>query len=560
MPTDGETPRNRPAVRDLARRGAAAGLDTVRNPISALPLRLEETVLSAALFAVLAIAIYLPHIVNGGWYVDDWIVIARMHEAGGGLFGAYGAMETETFRPGLAMALSVLYEIGGTGHMGYLTIGALLAGIQGWLLYLILRTLRLTVAVAAVIATIFVVLPVIDATRLWISAFPTQVAGILYLAGVLAVLHAIGRCTGRRAIVWHVAAAVLYLAAALTYELICGPIVVAALLYAVRAGWRPALRRWPVDLATVALALAILIPRGAADREAHTSISFLWDRAQGTLAQGEVVFRWLLPIHNLLGGQLGLILLVLGVLGAGIAIGRRDQWGPGFSAWAKIAGAGAVFSLAGLAMLLPADPYFVPRISGMGDRTGAFAAFGAVPLLVALIVLALGGLGYLLRRPKIGLALAAALVVATGINLAAREVRQQGPWAESWRLQKETLANIDAALGGRLPPRAAVVSFGHTTFIEPADVSVFAYSWDLKGALWEIYHRPEVDARPWEAEAHCGPSGLVFPDEIETPAGERTFNYRRLLFVDAATRTAARVRSKPACEADIEEMGGVPPT
>ena len=323
MLTDGETPRNRPAARDLIRRSATAGLDAVRNPISSPPLRVEETVLSAALFAVLAIAIYLPHIVNGGWYVDDWIVIARMHEAGGSLSALYTAMEAETFRPGLALALSVLYEVGGTGHEGYLTIGALLAGIQGWLLYLVLRTLRLTVAVAAVVAAILVVLPVIDATRLWISAFPTR-CGALYLVGRPRG-HArhgpLPRPPGDR--VAPRGGGALYLRRALTYELICGPIVVTALLYAMRAGWRKALRRWPVDLATVTLALAILIPRGATNREAHTSLSFLWDRAQGTLAQGKVVFRWLLPIHDLLGGPLGLILLVLGMLGAEIAIGRR---------------------------------------------------------------------------------------------------------------------------------------------------------------------------------------------------------------------------------------------
>lgn len=506
----------------------------------------------------MALAIYLPHILNGGWYVDDWIVLARMHESSG-LLDTFRSMQEESFRPGLALSLSLLYEIGGTGHAGYLTIGALFAAIQGWLFYLVLRTLRLGAAVAAIVAGIFIVLPVIDATRLWLSAFPTQVAGILYLLGVLVALYGVTHASGRRAVAWHAGAAALYFCAALTYELIAGPIAVTVLLYAARSAWRPALKRWPADLASIGLALAILIPRGAADREAHTSISFIWDRATQTLTQAEAVFRWLPPAHGVLGGQVGLALLLIGMLGAGIAIGRQDEAGRGLAAWAKIAGVATVFSLAGLAMLLPADPYFVPRISGMGDRTGALAAFGAVMLLVALIVLALGGLGVLLRRPRIGFVLAAILVLATGANLAARELRQQEPWAESWKLQKETLSGIDAALDGRLPRNTAVVSFGHTTFIEPADVSVFAYSWDLRGALWEIYHRPEVAARPWGAEAACDPDGLVFPDEVETEAGARSFGYHRLIFVDAAARTATWVRSQIACEATVEKMTGQPP-
>ncbi len=519
---------------------------------------MDEVLLSAAVGAILALAIYLPHIVNGGWYIDDWIVIARMNDAGGGLFDSFQAMRVETFRPGLAFSLALFHQIGGNGHAGYLTIGALLAAVEGWLFYLALRRLRLGLVVAAAAAAIFIVLPTIDSTRLWLSAFPTQVAGILYLLGLHAALRGIG-ATGRRAIGWHAGAATLYLAAMLTYELVAGLVAVTALLYLLRCEWRPAARRWLADLATIGAALAILVPRGAADREAHTSLGFLWDRAGDTLLQAEHVFRWLLPFHEALGGQVGLVLLVLGMLGAGIAIGRGDAVGAGLAAWAKLAGLAAVFSLAGLVMLLPADPYFVPRISGMGNRTGAFAALGAVLLLIALIVLALGGLGVLLRRPQAGFALAAALVVVTGLNLGARELRQQQPWADSWQLQQETLAGIDAALGGDLPPRAEVISFGHPTFLLPADVSVFAYQWDLKGALWEIYDRPEIEARPWDAGVACEAGGAVFPDEADTPVSERENRYGRLLFVDVASRTAIPIRTQGACEAGIAELTGSAP-
>jgi hypothetical protein len=535
----------------------SSAVEATRNPLTSRPLTVSEILLSAALFTALGLAIYLPHILNGGWYVDDWILIARMHESSG-LLGAFEAMQQESFRPGLALALSLFYEIGGTGHAGYLTIGALLAAIQGWLFYLVLRILRLRIAVAAIVAAIFVVLPVIDATRLWISAFPTQVAGILYLLGVLIAMYGATHANGRRALVWHAGAAAFYFGAILTYELISGLVAVAVLLYIVRSGWRPALRRWPADLASIALALAILIPRGAADREAHTSLSFIWERASGTLTQAEVVFRWLLPVHGVLGGPVGVVLLVVGMLGAGIAIGRGDETGGGLASWAKIAGLSTVFSLAGLAMLLPADPYFVPRISGMGDRTGAFAAFGAVSLLVALIVLTLGGLGTLLRRPRIGFALAATLVLLTGLNLAGRELRQQDPWADSWREQNEVLAGIDSAMGGEIPANAALVSFGHTTFIEPADVSVFAYNWDLKGALWEIYKRPEVEAHPWAVEARCESAGVVFPEEEVAPGAAYPFGYRKLFFVDAATRTAKRIRDQAECETTAAVMTGQP--
>lgn len=532
--------------------------ETTRSPLTSLRLSRSEILLSAALLTALGLAIYLPHIVNGGWYIDDWIFIAQMSEAGD-VLNAFQVISAGSHRPGLAISLSLFHAIGQQNPEAYLTIGALLAAAQGWLFFLAMRTLRLRPAIAATAAVIFLVLPVVDSTRLWLAAFPIQVAGILYLLGVLTALRGIANTTGRRAVAWHAGAAVFYLAAVLTYELVAGLIVVTALLYVAQAGWRPALRRWPADLASVALALAIIAPRAADDREAHTSLSFLWDRAGQTLTQGETVFRWLLPWHDVLAGQVGLILLLVGVLGAGIAIGRRDETGAGLATWTKIAGIATVFSLAGLVMLLPADPYFVPRISGMGNRTGAFAALGAVPLLIALIVIPVGGLGVLLRRPRVGLALAAVLVLATGLNLAARELRQQEPWADSWRQQKETLNAIDQALGGELPANAAIVSFGHTTFILPADVSVFAYSWDLRGALWETYDRPDVRARPWELGAVCEPAGMTFADEVDTPETERSFGYGRLIFVDATTRRATRIRSQAACEAGVAAITGQAP-
>lgn len=534
-----------------------SALEVARSPIASTRPPRREILSSAALFTLLALAVYLPHVIRGGWYLDDWIHVALMSEAGSPL-DVLKVMNDQSYRPGLALSLSLFYAIGQEGQAGYLMIGALLAAAQGWLFYLVLRTLNLRHAVAAVAAGIFVVLPVIDATRLWMSAFPIQVAGILYLLGVLTALHGVAHTSGRRAVAWHSGAAVLYLAAVLTYELVAGLIAVTPLLYMVRSGWGPAIRRWLPDLAAIAVALAIIAPRGAADREAEASLGFIWDRAIQTLTEGEAVFRWLLPWPDVLGGRIGIVVLLVGMLGAGIAIGRRDEVGRGLAAWAKVAGLAAVFSLAGLVMLLPADPYFVPRISGLGNRTGAFAAFGAVLLLVALIVLALGGLGVLLRRPQLGFALAAALVLVTGLNLTARELRQQDPWADSWQQQKEIVAAIDDSLEGELPAASAVVSFGHTTFILPADVSVFAYSWDLRGALWETYGRPDIAARPWEEGATCGPAGVMFLDESSTPTNLRPFRYRKLIFVDTAAHTAIRVQDRASCEATVEALTGRP--
>lgn len=513
--------------------------------------------LAGALLALLAFAIYLPHIIRGGWYLDDWITIARMSEASG-LMGAFDSMRELSYRPGLAFSLSLFYTIAGQDQTVYLVIGVALAAIQGWLFYLVMRVLRVQAVVAAIAAAIFIVLPVIDSTRLWLAAFPIQVSATLYLLGVLTALHGVAHARGRRALAWHAGAVCLYVASMLTYELVAGLIAVTPLLYAARSGCSAALRRALPDLGSIVVVLAIIAPRAASDRDATLTLGFLWDRAVQILVEAEKIFRWLLPSPEVLGGPVGLFLLLAGILGAGIAIGRRDHDARGFAGWARIAALGAVFALAGLVMLLPADPYFVPRISGMGNRTGAFAAFGAVLLLMALIVLAFAGLGALLKRPRLGFVLATVAILVTGANLAVREVRQQGPWADAWQQEQSVIADIDTAIDGRPPDGTGIVSFNHTTFILPADVSVFAYSWDLYGALWETYDQPELAAQPWVPEATCGPAGIAFPDE-STPTRSEPYGYRKLLFVDVSARAAIPIRTKKQCEAEVAVLTGQPP-
>lgn len=521
----------------------------MRNPLGPAAPGRREILIATALLTLLALAIYLPHMIRGGWYVDDWIDIAQLTETSG-LIDGYHAMKVASYRPGLAFTLSAVYSVAEQTQWAYLLIGALLAAAQSALFYVVLRRLGLRGPIAATAAAIFVVLPCIDASRLWYAAFPIQVAGILYLGGLLIALHGLRNAVGRRAVAWHAGAAILYFAAVLTYELVAGLIAVSFLLYAVRGGWRPALRRLPTDLAAIALALALIAPRASEDRDAVLTIGFLWDRMGQVLAQAEAVFRWLFPLSELLTGPFGLILLALAMLGAGISIGRGDGEARAFASWLWIVALGTVFALAGLVMLLPADPYFVPRTTGTGNRIGAFAALGTVLLLISTIVLVAAGIGVLARRARLGFYVGMALVVLVGANLAVRELRQQTPWAESWDQQQQVLAAIETAMGDRVPAGATIVSFGHTTYILPADVLVFANSWDLRGAVWETFDRPNSLAHPWEAGGSCDAAGLDFPDD----AGP--YPYGKLFFVDVPTQTRIRVGDQAACAAAVAELTG----
>lgn len=542
-------------------------VDAIAWPLSDRPLVRREVVLAALALGVLALALYVRHVIRGGWYLDDWILVDQL-SAGKDPLDVVRIANDITYRPGLALSLSLFYAAAGEGQSSYLAVGLVLAATESWLFYLVLRQLRLGQLPSAAMAVLFLALPWIDASRLWMAAFPIQVAGCLYLLGVLAALHGLKAHRRPRPLLWHGLAALLYLSAILTYELTVGLILVTPLLYIVGYGWRRSIRRGLSDYATVAVGLATIAPRAADDRGATTSVSFLWDRAQQIWPQAELVFRESLPVTDVLTGPLGLALALVGMVGVGTAIGARTDLGRGLTHWAAIASISLLFALAGLVMLLPADPYFIPRSTGLGNRVGAFAAPGAVVLIISLMVLVLGGVGTLVRRPRAGLGAAGLLVLVTILTLSIREIEQQDPWAESWQQQQSIVSAIHSAVGPQFPRGGAVVSFRHPLF-ERDDVSVFAYSWDLYGALWHRYRTPTAYGHPWMEGMTCTPVGVHFEDGTGVPVGasrpqstdtkaptgqtaplasDTPYSYGQLLFVDVSARTAVRITDQARCQ------------
>lgn len=521
-------------------------------PVGSRPLGLREALLAALGLGLLTLAMYLPHVLNGGWYLDDWIMIAQLRDGddAGGLLEVYRQARDISYRPGYAIVLTALYAVGQDGQAGYLLAGLLCTALQASLFFVVLRTLRLRTVVAIAASVLLIVLPVIDSTRLWMAAFPITVASIFFLVGLLLVLWATQAETSRRRWPLYVGGAAMLAVSIVTYEMVAGLVAVTPLLYLLHLGWRRCLLPSAVSWLGFAVGMAIMIPRADARREAESALGVLIDRAEGTWVAAAEVFRSLVPWSDVLAGPLGLALAFAGAIGAGVAIGGRGPYAETFRQWTLIGVAGLLVALAGLVMLLPADAYFVPRFTGMGNRTGTFAAFGAVVLLLALIVVTFGGIAVLLKRPRAGFAVAALLVVVAAVELGVREVRQQQPWADAWVQQQKIVSAVRDALGPRLPPHSSVVSFRHTQFLQPDDVSVFAYSWDLRGAVWHAYDDPTLVARPWNASATCAARSLAFPDD-ETPAtgdGAIPYGYGRLYFVDAAGRTAHRVSSRAQCE------------
>lgn len=531
-------------------RAARAGGVALRRVLSAGPLTRREALLAGLALSLLALAVYGPHVIRGGWYYDDWIIVAQLRDgAADGVAGVYEAARSISYRPGYAVVLTALYGIGGTGQSSYLAVGVALTALQGFLFYLLLRRMGFGRGPGGVAAALLVVLPAVDAVRLWTAAFPAGVALTLVLGGVLAALRGLA-APGRRAQVsWHAVAAALYFAAILTYEGGAGLVLVAGILYAIRAGVRPALPRAVADWVAFGLAMAIMAPRASDTRPAQTSVDYLLDRVGEMWPPARDVFRGMLPFPDLLGGPVGLALLFGGVVGAGLALGAGGPARRAVLPWLTMAVVGVVFALAGLVVLLPAESYFVPRSTGIGNRTGLFAAPGAVVLLMSVLVLVPLGLATLAGRWRLAAWVAVPLVVGTAIDLGVREHRQQDPWAQAWREEQRVVAAVKAAIGPRLPAGAAVVTFRHTTQLLPADVPVFSATWDLRGALWQAYRRPWMSAQPWIGDVACGRHGLATGGQ-EEPA----YAYGKLIFVDVAGRAAERIRSQAGCQAAVARL------
>jgi hypothetical protein len=520
-------------------------------PVAGSPAGRRELLIAGALLGLLAFAMYLPHVIRGGWYYDDWAWVSTLDlGARDGIGGLLEAARTETHRPLFGVWMSALYAVGGEGQAPYLAAGAALVAVEGTLAYLVLRLARLSAALAAPLAAMLVVLPVVDATRLWTAAFPATGAMILLLAGVAVALVGLRR-TGRAAIGLHAAALVLYACAILTYELVAPLVGLVAVLYLVASSdRRAALRRWPADVVVGLVALALMAEAGEERRDATFTPSFLLDRVEQMGEPVRVVFGSLLPFEAVLLGPVGVLLAFVLAIGAGVALGAGGAPARAVRHWGVVAGAGVVFAVAGLVMLLPADPYFVPKVSGVGNRTSTVAALGLLAVLVALTWIAATALAALVRRPSVGVPVAIAALVVTTAGMAQTELRHQDNWATSWKQSQEIVGSIRRAVGPDVPAGSGVVTFRHALFAE-GDVPVFAAQWDLRGAVRLIYDDPTVVGYPWIADGRCQGGRLVLG---EGPQPYDVLEYGNLYFVDVPADRAIRIRTRAECEQASEEL------
>lgn len=508
-----------------------------------------------ACLALLAVATATlgPWVVDGGFFLDDWIDAAgRFHPAGGADFGNVMSNFYEEFdyRPVLVVFTPVKYSLLGTDIALHLAWTALLGVLAATLVYGILRMLRVPWYHALPIAALTIVYPWFDSLRLWASANPPALSICLALAGLWIALVGVTR----RSWLLHACAAALYLLSILAYEITLPLIAAAGLLYMVLGGWAVARWRWAVDLAVVGVGGVWV---GIHTTRSVAGVSDYLSHLEDIVAGGKTILaRTFDPLGP--APHTTLVLLVAGgILAAGLAVHLRrrregvaeGEGGWGLREWLLLAAAGLAVTVLGWAIFIPADPYYTPSVFGITNRINALAGYGLVILAYATIGVAvwLATAAFPAARRRAPLA-TVALAVVLGAAYVHVLDRHMGLWRTAYRAEVVALEQIKRQYP-QMPPGTTLFASGYPAN-QTLGVAIFATVFDLKGALKLEYDDGSLDGYPVVAgmELVCRPGGVGLRGAGAPPV---TSPYGEARLLDLTSGAHSAPRSRRQCEAVV---------
>ena len=510
-------------------------------------LSAREALACAGGLGLLTLAMCAGHIRAGGFYYDDWSLLAlgRFPPHAGllhGLWLDYGQ------RPGQVLYYAALDGAFGVDAPARLALAAATLALESMTLCLLLRRLGLATLHAVAIAALVLTFPFSDSVWLWgvLSLSSLAIAG--FLLGTLLAIRALGS-RGRRALVLHAVSLSLYVASVASYEVVAVAGCLAGLLYIRVAGLGRARARWALDV--LAIAGTLLVTRALLPIDVATP-----SRVQpfdGMIAHaGQILFAGArltgaaaLPVAGLdpwIGaGALALVLVSAALLRARLA--RREALRGELGRWLAIAGAGVLVAIAGWSVYIPAPDHYLPSLAGTVNRVNAAAAIGIAMIVYAAVVLLARLLQRLLRLPASAASLG---VLAAALALGGAYLARGGADARAWDAaaadQRRELADLHAALP-RLPAGATVYAFDAPEAVGPG-VPVLNTPLDLTSALRISYSSATLVGVPLQRPASltCAPRGPT----------ARGFGgrYGGSYLLDAGRRRAVRLLEPAQCAAE----------
>lgn len=167
------------------------------------------------------------------------------------------------YHVGLPVIIPVVFRVFGATLGPHLVLAVALGVAMSGCLYAVLRILRMPLLHAFAVATLVLVFPFSDSTRLWAMAGYNQLAVVLWLLGLLVALRGL-TATGPRGALLHAGATILYVLGILVYELVAGVVLLSVVAYGLhslgsRSTRSRVLLRWLVGLVASGAALGVVL-------------------------------------------------------------------------------------------------------------------------------------------------------------------------------------------------------------------------------------------------------------------------------------------------------------
>ena len=528
-------------VRGALNARAGAGLAVLRAH------RYLDVVLATAVLAGLAVLVFGTHVRHAGFYSDDWSTASDVEFRGYRGTVGFNFHNVIPGRPFLAVAQPVTHYLFGLDVATHLAVGVLLAALTSVSFFVFLRCLRVEFPHALAMAALSLVFPWSVGLRLWAIGAIDNLALIAYFLGTAAALTALGLPRERRvaALTLYAVATVLYVLSVLTYQVAPAVILASVVLYRTRASWRRATRRWLVDVTVVLVATAA---SGIATSRLRRvgALSDVVPDIPRFVGDGLAIFAemFLPPGVESALAKILVLLAAAAVIGASIA--RARSGATAVRTWLVRGAVGAGGVALSYVMFLGSG--LLPSYSGIDDRANALAAFGFVAAAYSLLVV----LWLLVARGsrRWGVACLAASVLVLGSGWIARVRDDIALFRGASARQTEELSLLDQVVG-RPRSGSTLLVFGFPATTAPG-IPVFSEPWDLEGAIRLRWNDYSLEAFPiFRRGVTCTPGGIK---PLEFDQQRYLIEYERAVFVDLATRSSRRVRSREACLQALPEF------